>query len=299
MRRGRKRAPWRAQSFLARLGATRGGSSGMLRVLRRPRRVVQAGFPSRSARPAAARATAVGRHVGPGVAPPAHQVGHGADGEVVGDDRLDLLPGERRRDLPARAGPGEPGAEDGLVGRVLVEVDEDALAPLLLPPVGRDQIGKRRSSSRASATAAARTCTCPSAARAGGRRAGRCCPSSSDSPMPSSSSSIAAEQGDGAHLVEADAGLGVEVDAQLVGVGRGQRRRYGHRCSRGSPGSRPTGRGRCRRRRARWTSSRSAWRRWSSAASPARPPGHASGRRTCRWRRRGNAAAWPAGPPRC
>ena len=76
---------------------------------------------------------------GPRVAPPPHEVGHVADGQLVGDHRLDLVPGERGRDLPARAGPGEPGAEDGLVRCVLVEVHEDATPALLLPPVGGDQ----------------------------------------------------------------------------------------------------------------------------------------------------------------
>ena len=46
-----------------------------------------------------------------------------------------------RRDLPADPRPDEPGAEDRLVRGVLVEVDEHPLPPLLLPPLGRDQVG--------------------------------------------------------------------------------------------------------------------------------------------------------------
>ena len=56
-------------------------------------------------------------------------------------DRLDLVPGQRRRHLGAGAGAHRPGAEDGLVRRVLVVVDEDAGAALLLPPGRGDQLG--------------------------------------------------------------------------------------------------------------------------------------------------------------
>src|SRR5580700_8620278 len=55
-------------------------------------------------------------------------------------DLVDLVPAQRRRYL--RAGPGAdgPGAEHGLVRRVLVEVDEDTLAAFLLPPGRGDQV---------------------------------------------------------------------------------------------------------------------------------------------------------------
>ena len=48
---------------------------------------------------------------------------------------------EGRRHLRARPGPHRPGAEDRLVRGVLVEVDEDPLAALLLPPRRGDQVG--------------------------------------------------------------------------------------------------------------------------------------------------------------
>jgi len=79
--------------------------------------------------------------VGPGVAALLHEVGHGAERQIVGHHPLDLVPEEGRRHLAAGARPGEPGAEHGLVRRVLVEVHEDAGAALLLPPVGGDQVG--------------------------------------------------------------------------------------------------------------------------------------------------------------
>jgi len=55
-------------------------------------------------------------------------------------DGVDLLPSQRTRHRGHRAGPDRPRREHRLVGRVLVEVDEDALAPLLLPPGGGDEV---------------------------------------------------------------------------------------------------------------------------------------------------------------
>ena len=69
---------------------------------------------------------------------------HGRDRLLVGLDRVELVPAERRRHLRARAGAHAPRAEHRLVRRVLVEVDEDALAALLLPPRVGDASGCRR-----------------------------------------------------------------------------------------------------------------------------------------------------------
>ena len=87
----------------------------------------------------------------------ATRAGHGRDRQVVGVDRVELVPAERRRHL--RAGPGthRPRAEDRLVGRVLVVVEEDAAAALLLPPGRGDQVGPAPFELRAAATAADRT----------------------------------------------------------------------------------------------------------------------------------------------
>ena len=60
-----------------------------------------------------------------------------ASGSIV----VELVPRERRRHLRARAGPHRPRAEHRLVRRVLVEVDEDPLAALFLPPRVGDQVG--------------------------------------------------------------------------------------------------------------------------------------------------------------
>ena len=76
----------------------------------------------------------------PGVPPPVKQVGNGPDGQLLGVDRVHLVPRQRRGDLATHPRPGEPGAEDRLVGGVLIEVDEDPSTPLLLPPVGGDQV---------------------------------------------------------------------------------------------------------------------------------------------------------------
>src|SRR5919197_4102150 len=53
---------------------------------------------------------------------------------------VDLVPCEGSRHLSAGASSHRPRAEDGLVRRVLVVVDEDAPAALLLPPRGGDQL---------------------------------------------------------------------------------------------------------------------------------------------------------------
>ena len=263
----------------------------------------RAGRPPCRARPApaGARSTAASvGDVGPGVTAPAHQVGHGADGQVVGDHRLDLVPGERRRDLAARARPGEPGAEHGLVRRVLVEVHEDAAAALLLPPVGGDQVREAALQLAGERDrGGAHLHGVPVRLRAGGTRAGRCCPSSSGSRggrAPRARRGRAGRRRAPPRSRCRSWGRG-RCAARRRGPGRRPGRATG--AGRGSRCSRPTRRGRCRRRRGRWRSSRWGWTRWSTAASRARPPGCAFGRRTCRWRRRGSAAAWRAARRRC
>ena len=127
---------------------------------------------------------------------------------------------ERRRHLRARPGAHAPRAEHRLVRRVLVEVDEDALAALLLPPRGGDEVGPaalelaRHGDGRGRAPRRS-----PSAARGARRRGGRGCRWSSGSRRcrarrgaPSSS------RGRLADVREVGARLRVEVDAQLVGV---------------------------------------------------------------------------------
>ena len=130
------------------------------------------------------------------------------------------LPVERRRHLRARAGPDAPRAEDRLVRRVLVEVDEDALAALLLPPRVGDACRGGGARARARPRPRRRAPgTDPSGAAAARRRGCRGCRWSSGAPaMPSSSNSALHVGGRGARLVEAGAGLRIEVDAQLVGV---------------------------------------------------------------------------------
>ncbi len=83
----------------------------------------------------------VGGHGVPRVPQPLDPRRHGRDGEGVGLDLVELVPREGCGDLGAGAGSDRPGAEDGLVWCVLVEVDKDPLAPLLLPPRRRDQVG--------------------------------------------------------------------------------------------------------------------------------------------------------------
>ena len=139
---------------------------------------------------------------------------------VVGVDRVELVPGERRRHLPAGPGARRPRAEHGLVRRVLVEVDEHPLAAFFLPPRVGEDVGP--AARRARAPPRPRPSgpgTRPNAVRGARRRGCRGCRSSSDSPStPSSSSSVFTSRAAMRTSVEADAGLRVEVEAQLVGV---------------------------------------------------------------------------------
>src|SRR5919205_984136 len=63
---------------------------------------------------------------------------HGCDREVLGRDVGELVPGDRCRDRRTRPGPDAVGRGNRAIAGVLVVVDEDALAALLLPPAGRD-----------------------------------------------------------------------------------------------------------------------------------------------------------------
>jgi hypothetical protein len=60
--------------------------------------------------------------------------GHRRDGEVLGRDLGELVPRDRGGDRAPRLGPDAVGRGDRAVAGVLVVVDEDALAALLLPP---------------------------------------------------------------------------------------------------------------------------------------------------------------------
>ena len=68
--------------------------------------------------------------------------GHRRHGEVLGRDLGQLVPGDRRGDRRARLGPDAVGRGDRAVAGVLVVVDEDALAALLLPPLRRHLPGQ-------------------------------------------------------------------------------------------------------------------------------------------------------------
>ena len=66
---------------------------------------------------------------------------HGRDREVLGLDLGELVPRHGRGDRRARLRPHAVGRGDGAVAGVLVVVDEDALAALLLPPL-RGHLGR-------------------------------------------------------------------------------------------------------------------------------------------------------------
>ena len=74
------------------------------------------------------------------VAERSEALGHGRQREVLGLEAVELVPAKRRRYGRVRTGADRVGGGDGAVARVLVVVDEDPLAPLLLPPRGRDEL---------------------------------------------------------------------------------------------------------------------------------------------------------------
>ena len=126
--------------FFARLGATRGGSSGCFGYT---------GGHGASCSPAARSRSCSARS---GSSDWGSASAHGSptarslsakrrDREVIGVHVVELVPTNRRRHLGARSRPHRPRAEHGLVRRVLVVVDEDAFPALLLPPRGGQEVG--------------------------------------------------------------------------------------------------------------------------------------------------------------
>jgi hypothetical protein len=105
--------------------------------------------------------------------------------------------GSPKRSRPTRAaptpwrlgGPHRVGRGDGAVLGVLVVVDEDAVA-LLLPPLAGREAGARRSTSRASASAARRTSSKLQRARCARTRAGRAFPEVLGHPTKPTSESV-------------------------------------------------------------------------------------------------------------
>ena len=156
-------------------------------------------------------------HPFPRVALRRQPLGHARDRQLVGVKRVDLVPGQRRRHLGAGTGAHRPRAEDGLVRRVLVVVDEDAAAALLLPPGRGDQLGAaplelarggdRRRPHLVRVPARLEPDVDVQAAVPGRLRV---------ADHPELVEQAAELAGRGPHVVEVDARLRVEVEAQLV-----------------------------------------------------------------------------------
>ena len=166
---------------------------------------------------------------GPGVAAVGDELRHGAHRELLRVDRRELVPRDRRRDRRARERPGRVGRCDGAVAAGLVEVDEDLLAALLLPPRGRHEVGQPALELARDADDAV-----THVEELVGRRdprvdvhaavAGRLGPRG----QPDLGHDLAQREGGLDRVLEAPARLRVEVDAQLVrlvDVGRADRPR--------------------------------------------------------------------------
>src|SRR5215831_785667 len=131
---------WSGLSFFRAAGRDAGQLAGLLRVDRRPGRVRKAvGLVPLVQGEQRLQRLWLLIHPGPGIPDGRQPVRQRGDGELVGVDVVDLVPGQRRGHLGTGTGPDRPGAEDRLVRCVLVEVDEHPGAALLLPPGGGDE----------------------------------------------------------------------------------------------------------------------------------------------------------------
>ena len=144
---------------------------------------------------------------------------HRREREVRGLAGVDLVPGQRRRHARVRRRPHRVGARHRAVLRVLVVVEEHAVA-LFLPPLARGQSRARAARPRAPAPAppgAPRRTS--SAARCARRRACRASPTSSASRRGRSRRAWrCTTPRDLADLAPRDARHRIEIDAQLVGM---------------------------------------------------------------------------------
>ena len=148
-----------------------------------------------------------------------HPVGHRQRGERLGIDVVELVPLERRRHLGRGPGSDRPRAEHGLVRSVLVEVDEDAIAALFLPPRVGDRVGSPAGQlaghrDRGAAHLDRRPARLQPGVHVDAAVAGGLGPPA-DAQLVEQTLQFA---GRVAHLVEPETRLGVEVDAELVGV---------------------------------------------------------------------------------
>ena len=130
----------RAVAVAARLHAL--GLPALLGEVRRPRRVAEAALLV-AAREVVELVERSGLEVDVGgrVADRAQAFGHGVDAQVAGLDVRHLVPLERARHARVRRRAHRVAGRDGAVARVLVVVDEHAVA-LLLPPLARRQVGR-------------------------------------------------------------------------------------------------------------------------------------------------------------
>ncbi len=160
------------------------------------------------------------RRIDPGadVAQPREPGRHRAQGEVGRVAGGELFPGDRRGDARVRCGPDRVRGRDGAVLRVLVVVDEDPV-PLLFPPLARGQRGRAtldlaRQGERRVANVRERPARLDAHVHVDPARAARLRPA--DEPV--LPQDLIRHRRDAPDLVPPDAGDGIEVHAELVGV---------------------------------------------------------------------------------
>ncbi len=145
--------------------------------------------------------------------------GHGGDGEVLGRDVGELLPVQRRRHRRAGLGTDAVGRGDRAVASVLVEVDEDPGAALLLPPARRHLVGQAPFQRAGEGDGGvADVDEGPARLEAGCRCGSRGRPRSWESRCSRARTAACVLRRPPRGVGEVGPGLGVEVKAQLVGV---------------------------------------------------------------------------------
>src|SRR5215471_16084634 len=122
-------------------GSYPGQLARLLRIDRRPRGVGQAGLgvALNHGQEWLERLRVI-VHGQPGVADAVQSGRERSDRELVRVHLTDFVPAQRRRHLCSWPRPDGPRAENSLMRSVLIEVDENPLASLLLPPDRRDQV---------------------------------------------------------------------------------------------------------------------------------------------------------------
>ena len=204
----------------ARDGCTRGGSPGIFGKFGGYGASPTPAASSRSTHSSSTRRSQTVSSIAACTSPSeANRARHRDEREVLGLDVGQLVPGDGRRDRRVGPRPHRVRRGDRAVAGVLVVVDEHLLAPLLLPPRGRDELGRApldlaRERERAAAHDRELPLRLDPAGDVDAAVARRLRPAG----VADLGERLAHDRGDRLRVGEVGPGLRVDVDAQLVGM---------------------------------------------------------------------------------